>query len=60
MPGANRMFSQQLSAEDLRSDPILVRKIKRMQQAELEESQLDIESIESDDDDEVRAPQSSQ
>jgi hypothetical protein len=33
-------------------DPILVRKIKRMQRAELEETQLDSD----DDDDEMQAP----
>ncbi|KAF9697987.1 hypothetical protein EKO04_004487 [Ascochyta lentis] len=48
---------QHLSAEDLRSDPILVRKIRRMQRAELEESQLDSDA---EDDDEVQAPQRSQ
>ncbi|KAJ4322327.1 hypothetical protein N0V94_002436 [Neodidymelliopsis sp. IMI 364377] len=45
---------QQLSVEDLRSDPILVRKIKRMQRVELEETQFD------SDDEDVQAPQSSQ
>ncbi|KAJ4358800.1 hypothetical protein N0V95_002722 [Ascochyta clinopodiicola] len=48
---------QHLSAEDLRSDPILVRKIRRMQRAELEESQIDSDA---EDDDEVQAPASSQ
>ena len=37
-------MKQQLSADDLRVDPILVRKIKRMQRAELEETQLDSDS----------------
>jgi hypothetical protein len=49
---------QQLSSEDLRSDPILVRKIQRMQRAELEESQMDSDG-DDDDDDDVEGPQSS-
>ncbi|KAF2624600.1 hypothetical protein BU25DRAFT_413502 [Macroventuria anomochaeta] len=56
IPGCDQVDS---SAEDLRSDPILVRKIKRMQRAELEESQMDSDGDE-DDEDDVQAPQSSQ
>ncbi|KAJ4984328.1 hypothetical protein SVAN01_10169 [Stagonosporopsis vannaccii] len=53
---------QQLSASDLRVDPILVRKIKRVQLAELEASQLDSDGEEDDADDneEVQRSQRSQ
>lgn len=54
-------YTQQLFASDLRSDPILVRKIRRMQRADLEESQFDSDGEDGeDDDDEVKIPQSSQ
>lgn len=55
--GDGLIRGQQLSAEDLRSDPIIVRKIRRIQRAELEESQMDLDDEE---DEEVQAPQSSQ
>ncbi|KAF1359243.1 hypothetical protein EJ07DRAFT_43050, partial [Lizonia empirigonia] len=48
---------QQLSVEDLRSDPILIRKIKRMQQAELEARLSDTDE---DDDDDVMVPATQQ
>ncbi|KAH7397330.1 zinc-finger of the MIZ type in Nse subunit-domain-containing protein [Pyrenochaeta sp. MPI-SDFR-AT-0127] len=43
--------AQILTAADLRADPILIRKIKRMQQAEAEEAE------ESSDEEEIQAPQ---
>jgi hypothetical protein len=45
-----------LTADDLRPDPVLIRKIRRLQQAALEESQMDLD----DDDDDEEAPPSSQ
>ncbi|KAF2995379.1 hypothetical protein E8E13_003940 [Curvularia kusanoi] len=52
---------QQLSAADLRVDPIIARKIKRMQLAELEETQLDSDEDDNDDSDTkpMQAPRAS-
>ncbi|KAJ4371674.1 hypothetical protein N0V86_008227 [Didymella sp. IMI 355093] len=56
LPGCD----QQLTADDLRPDPVLIRKIRRLQQAALEESQMDLDDDDDDDDDDEEEPPSSQ
>lgn len=48
--GQANTISQQLTADDLRSDPVLIRKIRRLQQVALEESQMDLDEDDDDDD----------